>query len=374
MNIVWLSWKDRGHPLAGGAEKVSGEIMDRLAADGHSVRLITAQYGQTASHEQFAPNFEIYRAGNRYTVYPKARQLFKQVGDDWADVVIDEMNTIPFGAGFYAKKSTNILLSYQLAREVWFHQMVFPLSLVGYLLEPLMLRVLARGNYRRIATESNSSKVDMERYGLKNIQTFRVGIPTTPLAELPSKDAPTIVLSLGALRPMKRTLDAVKAFEVAHAKDPRLQLMIAGDTSSAYAHKVIDYVHNSPHNQSITVLGRVSNEEREELMQKAAVILVTSIKEGWGLIVTEANSQGAPAIVYDVDGLRDSVVADKTGIVVPNNDYAAMGNAINTLLASPARYTDYRHQAWEMSKEYNFDNSYRDFMNIVNEANDYDKK
>lgn len=374
MNIVWLSWKDRGHPLAGGAEKVSGEIMDRLAADGHSVRLITAQHGQTASHEQFAPNLEIYRAGNRYTVYLKARQLFKQVGDDWADVVIDEMNTIPFGAGFYATKTVNILLAYQLAREVWFHQMVFPLSVVGYLLEPLMLRILAQGNYRRIATESNSSKLDMERYGLKNIQTFRVGIPTTPLTELPAKNAPTVVLSLGALRPMKRTLDAVKAFEVAHSSNPQLQLIVAGDTSSSYAQKVIAYVHASPHSNSITVLGRVSNEEREQLMQKAAVILVTSIKEGWGLIVTEANSQGTPAIVYDVDGLRDSVAADKTGIVVPNNDYAAMGNAISTLLANPARYADYRQQAWVMSKEYNFDNSYRDFMNIVNKASDYDKK
>ena len=99
MNIVWLSWKDRGHPLAGGAEKVSGEIMDRLATDGHNVRLITAQYGQTASHEQSAPNLEIYRAGNRYTVYPKARQLFKQVGDDWADVVIDAWAAVrPMGS------------------------------------------------------------------------------------------------------------------------------------------------------------------------------------------------------------------------------------------------------------------------------------
>lgn len=374
MNIVWLSWKDRGHPLAGGAEKVSGEIMDRLAADGHSMRLITAQYGQTALHEQFAPNFEIYRAGNRYTVYPKARQLFKQVGDDWADVVIDEMNTIPFGTGFYAKKSTNILFVHQLARVVWFYQMPFPVSLIGYLLEPLMLRILAVGKYTKMATVSASTRKDMERYGLKSIRTLRVGIPTPPLAELPAKDAPTIVLSLGALRPMKRTLDAVKAFEVAHSSNPQLQLIVAGDTSSSYAQKVIAYVHASPHSNSITVLGRVSNEEREKLMQEAAVILVTSIKEGWGLIVTEANSQGTPAIVYDVDGLRDSVVADKTGIVVPNNDYAAMGNAINTLLASPARYTDYRQQAWEMSKGYNFDNSYRDFMNIVNEANDYDKK
>ena len=41
----------------------------------------------------------------------------------------------------------------------------------------------------------------------------------------------------------------------------------------------------------------------------------TSVKEGWGLIVTEAGSQGTPAIVYDVDGLRDIVVESETGVI-----------------------------------------------------------
>ena len=66
-------------------------------------------------------------------------------------------------------------------------------------------------------------------------------------------------------------------------------------------------------------------------MRQASVILVTSVKEGWGLVVTEANSQCTPAIVYDVDGLRDSVQNGKTGVVVANNDYRAMGHAIVVL-------------------------------------------
>ncbi len=368
MNIVWLSWKDRGHPLAGGAEKVSGEIMDRLAAGGHSVRLITAKYNGSAAHSSPSPNLEIFRAGNRYSVYTKARGLFKRLGRGWADVVIDEMNTIPFGAGHYTKNTANILVTYQLAREVWFYQMPFPLSYVGYTLEPLMLRWLSRGDYARIATESLSSKKDMEQYGFKGIKTFRVGIPTTPLTVLPKKESPSTILSLGAIRPMKRTLDAVKAFEVAYRNNPRLEMVIAGDASSGYAKKVINYINRSDCAKAITVLGRVTDEKRSELMKSAAVILVTSIKEGWGLIVTEANSQGTPAIVYNVDGLRDSVVADKTGLVVPNKDYYAMGEAINRLLSDQPTYTAYRENAWQMSKEYTFDNSYLDFLRIINEA------
>lgn len=38
-----------------------------------------------------------------------------------------------------------------------------------------------------------------------------------------------IVLSLGAVRLMKRTIDAVKAFEEAHSINPDLKMIIAGD-------------------------------------------------------------------------------------------------------------------------------------------------
>lgn len=368
MNIVWLSWKDRGHPLAGGAEKVSGEIMDRLASNGHSVRLLTAQYDGSMPHQKITDNFEIFRSGNRYTVYLKARALFRKQADGWADVVIDEMNTLPFWSGFYARSSINVLLSYQLAREVWFYQMIFPLSLIGYTLEPLMLRVLSKGNYKAIVTESESSKKDIERYGFSKVQTFRVGIPTPPLQKLPIKSNPSLVLCLGALRPMKRTLEAVKAFEFAHSTNPSLRMVIAGDSTSSYGKKVADYIKDSSHRGAIEVKGRVTNEERLHLMREAAVILVTSIKEGWGLIVTEANSQGTPAIVYDVDGLRDSVQADITGVVVSDGDHKAMGIAVNTLLSDTKLYDTYRRKAWKLSRQYTFENSYEDFMKIIEKA------
>jgi glycosyltransferase involved in cell wall biosynthesis len=96
-------------------------------------------------------------------------------------------------------------------------------------------------------------------------------------------------------------------------------------------------------------------------MQQSALILVASRKEGWGLIVTEAASQGTPAIVYDVDGLRDSVIDGKTGVLCPSGDWRAMGEAINHVLSDPATYDQMRHLAWETSKQYTFDTSYADF-------------
>jgi glycosyltransferase involved in cell wall biosynthesis len=362
MNVLWLSWKDRWHPQAGGAETVSGEIMDRLVKDGHSVTLLTAAY-PNATGQETKNGVKIVRAGNRFTVYGKARQTYRRQYRNWPDVIIDEMNTIPFGAGFINREKS-VLLCYQLAREVWFYQMFPPVSWIGYMSEPIMLKAMAK-RYPLVLTESNSSKKDLASYGFKNIHVFKVGMAQKPIARLSQKKYSNIVLSLGSIRPMKRTLDAVRAFEVAKDQNPELTMVLAGGNSGKYAQKVMDYIKKSRHASSISVLGRVSNDERLKLMRKADIILVTSIKEGWGLIVTEANSQGTPAIGYDTDGLRDSIQNNKTGLLVPDGDFTTMGKQVVSLLSHHKKYEHLRTNSWKWSHEFSFNASYQDFLTII---------
>lgn len=361
MHIVWFSWKDRGHPLAGGAEAVSGSIMDRLVRDGHSVTLITAQYPGSRTTEVSNSGIHILRGGNRYSVYWRAKKLYKThvANLQKPDLVIDEMNTIPFFAATYVDADRCLLLTYQLAREVWFYQMAFPFSCIGFALEPLMLHVLSRF-YQHTLTESRSSRDDLHRYGFKNVRIFTAGIDIQPLPKLPKKRDRSLVLSLGAIRPMKRTLHAVKAFEYARDLDVNLHMVIAGDKSSRYAAKVLAYIAKSRHSDAIDLCGSVSHDRKISLMQQAGVIVVTSIKEGWGLIVTEANSQGTPAIVYDVDGLRDSTQHDKTGFVTPNGNSRLLGQSIVRLVQS-GRYESLRKKGWAISKAMSLEHSYTSF-------------
>ena len=362
MNILWFSWKDRRHPEAGGAEIVSSQIMDRLVRDGHTVRHITALYPGASQNEDI-DGVDTYRTGGRFSVYLKARSLYNEFMPGWEDIVIDEMNTIPFVAARYTKAPTKMLLAYQLAREVWFYQMLFPISLAGYLLEPLMLRWVSR-KYPLALTESASSQRDMQRHGFKEVRIFKVGMALKPLKQLPKKTS-KIILSLGGVRPMKRTLHAVKAFEYARDTNKSLRMVIAGDTSTSYANRVISYVQSSRHSDAISILGRVTDKERLALMREAAIILVASIKEGWGLIVTEANSQGTPAVVYNVDGLRDSVKDNETGLLAENGSPVSMGAKVIELLKDRERYEKLRTAAWRWSKDFTFENSYKDFLEIT---------
>lgn len=364
MNILWMSWKDIEHPLAGGAEVVSTQIRERLVQNGHKVKLLTALYHGSEPESQIN-GVEIIRNGGRYGVYPNTCRYYKKRLRDWPDLIIDEMNTLPFASAVYARQPS-ILLTYQLAREVWFYQMPPPLSWIGYMIEPLYLRLLSK-RYERVLTESQSTVEDLARHGFArtSISTFRVGIGLSPPESLPRKSDLNTILVHGSVRPMKRTLDAVKAFEVARDSNQHLKLVISGDASGAYGEKVRSYVLSSRHTESISVLGRISPEKKLSLMKESAVILVTSVKEGWGLIVTEANSQGTPAIVFDADGLRDSVRHNETGVIVPNGDCQAMGNALVHLLNDTKQYNVLRSNAWQWSKEFTFENSYKDFVHLT---------
>jgi glycosyltransferase involved in cell wall biosynthesis len=67
-------------------------------------------------------------------------------------------------------------------------------------------------------------------------------------------------------------------------------------------------------------------------MSRAHALLVTSVREGWGLVVDEAAACGTPAIAYDVAGLRDSVPA-AGGVLVPPNPEALASQALTRLAA-----------------------------------------
>jgi glycosyltransferase involved in cell wall biosynthesis len=363
MKILWLTWKDINHPRAGGAEVVCDELAKRLVADGHEVTILTARFKGAPSKESIH-GYSVMRVGGRWSVYWHAYRYYAKYLKGWADVVIDEVNTVPFFAKLYVKEK-NVVLIHQLTNSIWFYEMSFPLNLIGYLLEPLMLRLL---NDREVITVSESTKRDLLRHGFKeskiHIISEGTNIPPAQDIEHIEKYPKPTMLSFGSLRPMKRTSDIVTAFEIAKKKLPELQLIVAGTAVNGYGKRVLAQIQNSPYADSITYLGPVDQATKIEIMQKSHVLAVTSVKEGWCLVVTEANSQGTPAVVYDVDGLRDSVRDGQTGVVCKTNTPASLGHAIASLLSQPDKYTTYRNNAWEWSKTITFEKSYEDFKKI----------
>jgi glycosyltransferase involved in cell wall biosynthesis len=83
----------------------------------------------------------------------------------------------------------------------------------------------------------------------------------------------------------------------------------------------------------IKLIGRI--EDAGELLWASDVFAMPSVKEGLGVAALEAMAVGLPIIASEVGGLREVVEDDRTGILVPPANPAAIGSAIARLADGP---------------------------------------
>jgi len=125
-------------------------------------------------------------------------------------------------------------------------------------------------------------------------------------------DEPPHVLFLGRLSREKGVLEFVEATE-------GLPRVIVGDGP------LRDRVPES--------LGAVPSTEVSGFYERAAVVCVPSLREGYGMAAAEAMAYARPVVASAVGGLVDLVEDGVTGLLVPPGDVAALRVAVERLLA-----------------------------------------
>jgi glycosyltransferase involved in cell wall biosynthesis len=87
----------------------------------------------------------------------------------------------------------------------------------------------------------------------------------------------------------------------------------------------------------VTFLGWVPNAELPQYYRAAAVSVIPSLEEGFGIPAAEAMGCEVAVVASDAGGLPEVVEDGVTGLVVPRGDSAALARAIGALLADPQR-------------------------------------
>jgi glycosyltransferase involved in cell wall biosynthesis len=278
-----------------------------LVTRGHAVTLFVAAVEGRPDHE-VVEGVEIVRDGGRLSVYRSARRYWSRQPAASFDVVVDEINTRPFLTPRWIHDTPVAALIHQLAREIWSYETPFPISLLGrHVLEPWWLRV-----YREVPglTVSASSAESLARYhGWRDVTVIPEGYTPHPLPKVAKERDPTIVF-LGRLVAMKRPDDAVEAFRLLAHRVASARLWVIGDGPLLPRLRAGAPAH-------VEFLGRVNRKELLTRLARAHVLVSTSVREGWGLNVSEAAACGTPAIAYAVPGLVDSVQASGGALIQP---------------------------------------------------------
>ena len=203
MNILALNWQDLSNPQAGGAEVHLEELLRRIVVMGHKVTLFCSGY-RGARDEEEIEGIRIIRRGNRYNFNLIAPfHLRKIVRAEKFDVLIEDINKIPFYTPFYLNLKTLVVVPHLFSTSV-FKEINFLLGLYIYLSEQPLVRVY-RGRKFNVISESTAD--DMVRKGIprEDISVVHCGIDSTVYSKDDSVgkyDKPT-VLYLGRIKKYK---------------------------------------------------------------------------------------------------------------------------------------------------------------------------
>ncbi len=355
MNILIYNWRDIKNPDAGGAEVFTHEILRRIAGKCRNITWFTSSF-PGCKKEEVVDGINIIRDGGKYTVYLKARDYYKKYFKGNFDIIIDEINTVPFFTPeFVNHGEKTVALIHQLAREFWFYETKFPINYLGrYFFEDRWLR-----KYVGIPTMtvSESTKKDLTDLGYKNISIIPEGINFKPLDKVAEKEKDTTLIFVGRLKKAKMPEHPIKAFEIIRNKMPNAKLWVVGD---GYFRKELQKMAGD----GVEFFGAIPHEKKLELMSRAHAILVPGVREGWGLVVTEANAMGTPAIGYNVPGLRDSIRDGKTGLLCEPDPEAMAAKAFE-LFSDNALRERLSRNALSWAGEFNWDKSAEEFFKTV---------
>lgn len=331
MHVLLLNWLDRENPQAGGAEHHLHQCFGRLVAKGWKVTLVTSGW-PGAPGRCVLDGIEVHRIGGRHTFAAAAPSYARGLlAADRYSLVVEDLNKVPLFAPRWTDLPV-VLLVHHLFGRTAFHEARFPIAAATWILERPIPRV-----YRGvpIVAISQSTRDDLARRGLDpaRIEVVENGVDAerfTPGDDGARFQDPTL-LYLGRLKRYKRVDLVLRAAAALRAEGLPVQLLIAGEGDRR---PVLEREARRLElgEGEIRFLGFISEDDKVRLLQRSWVHVLTSEKEGWGISILEAAACGTPSVASDVLGLRDSVLHEKTGLLVRHGDVSALARSIRRLL------------------------------------------
>ncbi|MDA8094311.1 MAG: glycosyltransferase family 4 protein [Betaproteobacteria bacterium] len=136
-----------------------------------------------------------------------------------------------------------------------------------------------------------------------------------------------IVTFIGRITRDKGIYELIESFRALVGKGVPCSLLLVGPEESAPGERISHALAGLP---NVHVFGYQPDPER--WLAITDVFCLPSYREGFGNVVVEAAAMGVPTVGTDIVGLRDTIVAGETGLLVPPKDVHALTVALTDLL------------------------------------------
>jgi glycosyltransferase involved in cell wall biosynthesis len=349
VRILLVNWQDRENPLAGGAEIHLHEIFGRLAAKGHTVRLLCGGWPSCPPRAQL-DGIDVFRVGTRHTFPFFAHRYYRAHLDAWADVLVEDINKVPlYTPRWHARKT--VALVPHLFGSTAFQEFSAPLAAAVWSAERPLGAV-----YRRIPFEaiSESTADDLAERGIprSEVEVIYPGIDSVAYTPDPTVRAATPVFSyLGRLKKYKGVHLVIRAFAGIDRSKATLEIAGAGD----YRPELEALARSLDLGDRVRFLGRISEADKLALLRRSWALAFASPKEGWGITNLEAAACATPVVASNSPGIRESVRDGETGFLVPHGDIQTMSNAMRRIAESRELVATLGRQAREFAESFTWE-------------------
>jgi len=177
----------------------------------------------------------------------------------------------------------------------------------------------------RVIWNGSASGVNLERFDITKKDGWRAEYRNKAGLE----PLHLVIGFVGSIRRDKGCNELIAACRSFFCDRPEARLMLVGDK---HFYDTIDQDLRDWVASSAQVIHIPPNSEIPQYMACMDIFSLPSYREGFGLVVIEAEAMGLPVVVSDVPGPIDAMRHDETGFVVPVKNAEALAAALQILL------------------------------------------
>jgi len=308
MKIAFVS--DAIYPYnKGGKEKRIYEISTRLAKRGHNVHVYCMKWWKEKETHRIENGVHLHAISRYYSLYSGKRRsikeavmfafaCFKLIREDFDVIDVDHMpHFVLFSTKFVCiLKRKKLITSWHevWGREYW-REYLGGLSNIAYAIEKLSVlmpdEIISVSNHTTNKLKSNLKFK-------KKIYTIPNGNDFGKIQEIkPYRNQSDVIFS-GRLLHNKNVDILIKSIELIKEKKPKIKCLIIGDGPEKKNLEVLTQKLNLEKN--IKFLGFLENhDDVYALIKSSKVFVLPSTREGFGIVVIEANACGIPVITVN---------------------------------------------------------------------------
>jgi glycosyltransferase involved in cell wall biosynthesis len=360
--ILIFNWQDIKNPLAGGAEVHLHEVFERIAAKGNDVTLFCSRFDGAPEKDEMNGIHVLRQGGRSFFNYLVPQKYFSTFKAQKFDLIVDDMNKIPFYTPLYVKEPL-LGVTHHLFGTSIFLEAAFPAASYVYLTERAALPVYKR---LRFIVGSPSTHKEMLHLGFAEEQThlihYGVDHNSFKILGIPKNPTPLVGM-VGRLKKYKSVDHLLEAFVIVRQEMSHAKLVIVGDGDDKP--RLESIAGKLGLSDAVRFTGFVSAEEKVRHLNEMHVAVNTSAKEGWGLTAIEANACGTPTVSSNVQGLRDAVVDGETGLLYEYGNREQLAEKILLMLRDGHLRQRLADNAVRRSKQFDWDIAAEKTMEVI---------